>query len=356
MYYSKDIRHTFAQAAAQNNGKIHLIWLPMGGDSGCSISMLQASNPDLIEAAQNLQLSADFWQPVMTPDYQIGTSGWISAGYTDETKSAVPLVNAAFGDAPVDVLVIEGTPQMGTPPGASPGDYCQLAGYNAYELLQKLAAKASYVISVGQCSAFGGIPAAKGNLTGAVPVTEALKNAGVTTKNPVVNIPGCPAHPDWTLITLSSAIQGFSLDLDELGRPTAFFSQYIHDTCPRRGYYDKGQFATNFDDPECLWNLGCKGPITLSACAQTKWSGGLGFCTQGGPMCWGCMNPSFPDPPTSGFFEALPHFPGINIPTLEVAGAAAAVVGIGLAAGLAARSKKEGEVTPAKEEKAQEST
>ncbi len=345
-YYSGDIKRVFAQNAAQNNGAVHLIWLPMGGDSGCTISMLQASNPDLIEAAENLQLSADFWQPIMTPNYQIGSSGWITAGYTTETLSQVPLVNAAFGNASVDVLVIEGTPQVGTPKGGTPGGFMQIAGYNGYDLLQKLAAKATWVIAVGQCSSFGGIPAGKGNLTGAVPVTEALKQAGVTTKNPIVNIPGCPAHPDWTLITLSSVLQGFAPDLDDLGRPTAFFSQYIHDTCPRRGYYDKGQFATSFDDPECLWNLGCKGPITKSACAETKWNGGLSFCTQGGPMCWGCMHPSFPDPPTSNFFEALPHFPGVNIPTLEVAGVAAAVVGVGLAAGLAVKAKKEGETTP----------
>ena len=344
-YYSGDIKRSFAQAAVQNNGKVHLIWLPMGGDSGCTISMLQASNPDLVEAAQNLQLSADFWQPIMTPEYQIGSSGWMTEGYTVEDKSQVPLINAAFGDAPVDILVIEGTPQIAAPPGGSAGDFCQLAGYNAYELLQNLAPKATYVIAVGQCSSFGGIPAAKGNVTGGTSVTDALQKAGITTKNPVINIPGCPAQPDWTLITLSSVLQGFNPELDSLGRPKAFFSQYIHDTCPRRGYYDKGQFATSFDDPECLWNLGCKGPITLSACAVTKWNGGLSFCTQGGPMCWGCMHPSFPDPPTSGFFDAIPHAPGINLETLEIAGAAAAVVGVGLAAGLTATSKKKnGEV------------
>ena len=343
--YAGEIKRVFAQVAEQNGGSVHLIWLPMGGDSGCTISMLQASNPDLIEAAQNLSLSADFWDTFMTPDYQIGSSGWITAGATTEDTSQVPLMNAAFGDAPVDVLVIEGSPQLAAPPGGSPGDYCKLGTYNgqavnAYTLLQKLAAKATWVLAVGQCSAFGGIPAAKGNLTGAVPVTEALKTAGVTTQNPVVNLAGCPAHPDWTLITLASVLQGFSPDLDDLGRPTAFFSRYIHDSCPRRGYYDAGQFATNFDDPECLWDLGCKGPITQSACAETKWNGGVGFCTQGGPMCYGCMHPSFPDPPTSGFFEALPHFPGINIPDLELAGGVAAVLGAGLAVGLAVESKR----------------
>ena len=349
-FYSLDIKRAFAQVAADNGGKVHLIWLQMGGDSGCSVSMLQASNPDLIEAAQNLQLSADFWQTLMTPDYDLG---WVSAGYTTEDKSQVPLTNAAFGEAPVDVLVIEGTPQIAAPPGGSVGDFCRIAGYNAYELLQKLSAKATYVLAVGQCSAFGGIPAAKGNLTGGTSVVEALKQAGVATQNPVVNIPGCPAHPDWTLITLASLLQGFDPDLDGQGRPVAFFSQYIHDTCPRRGYYDKGQFATTFDAPECLWDLGCKGPITQSACAETKWNGGVGFCTQGGPMCYGCMHPSFPDPPTSGFFEPLPHIPGIDIPTLEVAGAAGLVLGAGLAVGLATVSRKEAKKKEGeKEEKA----
>ena len=342
-YYSGDIKRIVSQAASpDSSGAVHVIWFDMGGDSGCTISMLQASNPDLIEAAQSLGLSADFWSTLMSPNYQIGSSGWMTMGYTDETKSSVPLLNAANGTAPLDVLIIEGTPQIGAPPGGKAGDFCKTGGQNTWDLLQMLAPKASYIVSVGQCSSFGGIPAAKGNVTTAMSVTDALKQAGITPKNPIINLPGCPAQPDWVLITLATVLQGYSVDLDELGRPKAFYSQYIHDTCPRRGYYDKGQFATSFDDPECLWNLGCKGPITLSACAETNWNGGLSMCTKAGPICYGCMHPNFPDPPTTGFFEALPHFPGINIPTLEVAGAAAAVIGVGLAAGLAVNAKKEG--------------
>ncbi len=344
-YYAGDMKRVLAQAAPQNGGDAHLIWLPMAGDSGCTISMLQASHPDLIEAVQNLGISADFWQPMMTQDYDLG---WVSAGYVTEDTSQVPLMNAAFGTAAVDVLVVEGTPQIGTPKGGSQGSFCTIGEYNgspvtAYELLQKLASKATWVVAVGQCSAFGNIPAAKGNVTGAVPVTQALKAAGVTTKNPVVNIAGCPAHPDWTLITLASILQGFSPDLDELGRPKAFFSSYIHDNCPRRGAYDRGQFAGTFDDPVgCLWRLGCKGPITQSSCALTKWNSGAGFCTQAGPMCWGCMHPNFPDAPVSPFFQEIPGYPGINIPTLEVAAAAAAIVGAGVAVGTVLKSRKKG--------------
>jgi NiFe hydrogenase small subunit HydA len=336
--YAGDIHNVLAQLAATNGGKVHLIWLPMAGDSGCTISMLQASNPNLIGVVEDLQVSADFWQPLMTPDYDLG---WVSAGYTTEDKSQVPLMSAAFGNAPVDVLVVEGTPQIGTPRGGSPGDYCTVGEYddkpvNAYELLQKLAAKASYVVAVGQCSAFGGIPAAKGNVTQAVPVTKALNVAGVTTKNPVINLAGCPAHPDWTLVTLASALQGFTPELDGLGRPKAFYGSIIHDSCPRRGAYGKGQFAQTFDDPiGCFWKLGCKGPITQSSCAATKWNSGISFCTQAGPMCWGCMHPNFPDLPTSPFFtqvELVPAYFGLNVDTI------AEVTGVGVAVALGAHA------------------
>ncbi len=331
--YSPGIKKVFAQVQSQN---VHLIWIHLGSDSGCSISMLQAYNPDLISSVVDLGLQVDFWQVLMTPDYQIGDLGWITAGYTTEDTSELPIINAAFGSAPVDVLVVEGTPQVATPPGGVAGGYCTVGQYNGqdvtgYELLQKLAAKASYVVAVGQCSSFGGIPAGKGNLTGGTSVVNALKMAGVSTANPVINMPGCPANPDWTLVTLASVIQGFKPDLDSLGRPTAFYSETIHDHCPRRGAYDKGDFATVFDDPYgCLWKLGCKGPITYGACSLTHWNSGTGTCTLAGPMCWGCMNESFPDPPTSPFFDEIeltPAFFGVNVNDIAI-GAAAATAGV----------------------------
>jgi len=347
--YSSEIKRVFGQVAEQNGGKIHLIWLNLASDTGCTISMLQASNPDLIEAVENLGISADFWKALMTPDYDLG---WVTAGYTQEDLSQVPLFNAAFGNAPVDVLVVEGTPQVGTPHGSSQGYFCTTGKLNGtpvttYDLLQKLAAKASYIVAVGQCSSFGGIPAATGNLTGAVPVSEALKLASVSTKHQIINIPGCPANPDWTLVTLATVLQGFDPDLDDQGRPKAFFTSYIHDNCPRREAYNRGQMAKTFDDPVgCFWNLGCKGPITQSSCPATKWNGGTGFCTLAGPMCWGCMHPNFPDPPTSAFYAPVADTPtilGVNVDEVgEVAIAGTAGI---LAVHAIRRSigKKEGE-------------
>jgi hydrogenase small subunit len=347
--YSFDIKRVISEAAAQNGGKVHLVWLLLGGDTGCTVSMFQASNPDLVEAVQSLSISADYWQTVMTPDYDLG---WVAAGYTTEDRSQAPLMAAAFGNAPVDVLVVEGTPQTAAPPGGGQGAYCTIGEYGGapvtgYELLQKLAAKAGTVVAVGSCSAFGGIPAGAGGGTGAVPVTEALRMAGVQTKSPVINLPGCPIQPDWTLITLATVLQGFSADLDDLGRPKAFFTEYIHDRCPRRPAYDRGEYAAAFDDPVgCYWKLGCKGPITQSSCAVTKWNGGTGFCTQAGPMCWGCMHPSFPETPTSSFFapvEQTPKLLGLGLTADEVGGAVVGGVAAILAVHGARRAVGKGE-------------
>jgi len=56
----------------------------------------------------------------------------------------------------------------------------------------KISDSAKAIIAVGQCAAYGGIPAAAGNYTGAVGVQEYIKK-------PVINIPGCPPHPDWMM-------------------------------------------------------------------------------------------------------------------------------------------------------------
>ncbi len=342
-FYSYEISQVFAQAAQ----KKHVVWLQGGSDSGCSISILQAAHPDLVDAVIDFKLAADYWTTVMTPEedprYDLG---WWSAGYRSEDTSNVPLTNAVFGNAPVDALIVEGTVQTGTPKGGAPGEYCVLTNYEGrpvtmWEAAQKLYQKAAYTVAYGQCSAFGNIPSAKGNVTESMSLVNSLKKAFVyDASKPVINIAGCPGHPDWMLLTLASALQGFKPDLDELGRPRAFFNQFIHDGCPRRGYYDKGEFAVNYDDPQCLWKLGCRGPITVSHCAITRWNNGVGFCTQQGPMCWGCMHPNFPDSPAGGdptqpvpgsFFneiEAAPSLLGINVNTAILAMGGAAAIGI----------------------------
>jgi hydrogenase small subunit len=70
-------------------------------------------------------------------------------------------------------------------------------------------------------------------------------------------------------------------ELDDKGRPKAFYGETIHDRCYRRPFYDQGKFAKTFDDEGarqgwCLFELGCKGPVTHNACATVKWNGTSG--------------------------------------------------------------------------------
>ena len=81
--YSADIKKVFAQVQSQ---QVHLVWLQLAGDSGCSISMLQAYNPDLISSVVDLGVSVDFWSPFMTPDYELGSRG----GSTPDTPQRIP--------------------------------------------------------------------------------------------------------------------------------------------------------------------------------------------------------------------------------------------------------------------------
>ncbi len=99
---------------------------------------------------------------------------------------------------------------------------------------------------------------------------------------PIVNIPGCPPVPE-VLSGVLVHFVGFGVlpDLDDRRRPLAYFGTTIHDPCYRRPSYDQGKFARSFDDEGagqgwCLFELGCKGPVTHNARASLKWNGGTG--------------------------------------------------------------------------------
>jgi len=63
----------------------------------------------------------------------------------------------------LDVLVIEGSIADG-PNGT--GKYTMIANHPFKDTVEECAAKASYVVAVGACATYGGIPAASGSVTG----------------------------------------------------------------------------------------------------------------------------------------------------------------------------------------------
>jgi hydrogenase small subunit len=202
-------------------------------------------------------------------------------------------------------------------------------------MLKETAAGAAAIVAVGTCAAFGGIPHANPNPTGAVAVSD------IVTDKPIINVPGCPPIP----IVMTSVLAHFLAfgipELDGLGRPKAFYGETIHDRCYRRPFYDKGLFAEGFDDEGarqgwCLYKLGCKGPITRSVCATTKWNDGTSFPIQSGHPCLGCTEPNFWD--GGGFYKSIstPAGDSTGIGLAAIAGGAA----LGVAGGAAARATR----------------
>jgi len=132
---------------------------------------------------------------------------------------------------------------------------------------------------------------------------------------PLVNIPGCPPHPDWFVGTVASILlNGLpkAEDLDDNLRPLAFYGKLIHENCPRRAYFDEGKFAKKPGDEGCLYELGCKGPITYADCPLRRWNNGTNWVIGAGAPCNGCTQPEFPDL-VAPFYEKLVD---IELPTI----------------------------------------
>ncbi|MDD4237796.1 MAG: hydrogenase small subunit [Desulfotomaculaceae bacterium] len=123
---------------------------------------------------------------------------------------------------------------------------------------------AKYVVALGTCASFGGVSAARPNVTGSVGVRNVLKRE-------VINVSGCPVNPDWFVATLAHLLLYGTPELDNLNRPTLFYGFTVHRHCQRRSYFDQGQFAEKLGDIECMFSLGCVGPRTGADCPYRQW-------------------------------------------------------------------------------------
>jgi NiFe hydrogenase small subunit HydA len=102
----------------------------------------------------------------------------------------------------------------GSVPVKDGGVYSTIAGISNLAMLEETVKDAFAVIAVGSCAAFGGIPGAQPNPTGAVAISE------LVTDKPVINISGCPPIPEAMTGTLAYLLSfGAIPELDHLGGP-----------------------------------------------------------------------------------------------------------------------------------------
>ncbi|NJO17129.1 MAG: hydrogenase small subunit [Thioploca sp.] len=267
-------------AALENQARPATIWLNFQDCTGCTESMMRADAPSLERLLFDL-ISLDYHHTLQAAAGELAELARTQAMAANEGNY---------------LLIVEGSIPM--------DHYATLAGRSGKDLLLEVAEGAQAIIAIGTCASYGGIARAYPNPTGAKSVGEWLTN-----DKPLINIPGCPPLP----VAITGVIVHFLTFgewplLDNLQRPLAFFGRTVHDRCSRRAFYEKGLFASRFDDQGakkgwCLYQLGCKGPFTYNACATTKWNDGVSFPMEAGHGCLGCSQPHFWD--NDSFYRPL---------------------------------------------------
>ena len=222
----------------------------------------------------------------------------------------------------------------GSIPTDDDGIYCCIGGRSALDIVKEAASGAKAIVAWGSCASNGCIQSSKPNPTGATPIHKII--SGV----PIINVPGCPPIGE---VMAGTIVHLLAFDripqLDGLGRPKAFYSRRVHDTCYRRPNYDAGLFVESFDDENakrgyCLYKMGCRGPVTYNSCGVIKWNNGVSYPIQSGHGCIGCSEANFWD--NGPFYQHLASFPGFGIET--TADTIGVVVGAATVAGIAAHA------------------
>ncbi len=181
-----------------------VIWLQGAGCTGCSVSVLNAVSPRI----QNLLLDE------LVPGQQLNLMfhATIMAGQGEQVIEV--LRDTEKNSKGGYILVVEGA--IPTADGGVYGSIGERDGKHltVQQSVEELGENAMLTIALGTCAAFGGIPAAKPNPTHCKGVKELVDEKGIETS--VVNIPGCPVHPDWFVGTISVILfsGAEALDLD----------------------------------------------------------------------------------------------------------------------------------------------
>lgn len=338
-----------AMAKEAANGGVPVIWLDGAACTGCSTSLLNSRFYTTIDDILLNSLDLDYHKTVMATAGAYVDSGSGSQLYPGANSLAQAAATYSAGRY---VLVVEGAIQDGTPANSSQGEFCevgdltQTGAHTMLDNVQLLAANALAVLAVGTCASFGGIPAGRGNITGArgVMYRGTTKLASLAGTTPVINIPGCPPHPDWIVGTIAH-ILSTNVTLPPLTnyyRPVDYgYREYQCNAGPCPWRYNNTPSRTNansgtdnstlFPESEynrryplgdskalgrkkwtvndaasgealgCLGILGCKGRKTKADCSRRRWNTdeaekyGVNWCVGSRGNCHGCTEPTFPD-------------------------------------------------------------
>ena len=285
--------------------RLNLLWLQSGGCGGCSLSLLGAESPDLLTALRAAGI-------------RLLNHPTLSEGGGERLQRQLQQI--VDGELRLDLLCLEGAVVRG--PNGS-GAFHRLAGSDRPMMawLQALAPQARHVVAIGSCAAYGGITAAGDNPSEACgPQFSGEQRGGLLGAAfsdpdglPVVNIAGCPTHPNWVIETLLQIAREelAPTHLDEYGRPRNYADHLVHHGCPRNEYYEYKASAHKPSDLGCMMeHMGCLGTQARADCNTRLWNG-EGSCVRGGFACINCTAPGFEEP--GHCFAETPKIAGIPI-------------------------------------------
>ena len=264
----------------------NVLWLQGGACSGNTMSFLNAEEPTVVELVTDFGINI-LWHP------SIGME--IGEQVTDLLKDILA------GKIQLDIFVFEGSIIQG-PDGTGTMNY--FAERPMMEWVKELSEVTQFTVAIGDCATWGGIPAVAPNPSESTGMQFLKKNkGGILGANyvskgglPVINIPGCPAHPDWVtqiLVAISTGRIGDVL-IDDYHRPKTFFTDFVQTGCPNvRNFVQKEDGGFGKRGGCLFYEVGCRGPMTRASCNNILWNR-QSSKTRANHPCLGCTEPGFP--------------------------------------------------------------
>lgn len=259
---------------------LHIIWIGGASCEGCTMATLGAAQPGI----EDLLLGR---MPDAPPVFLVHPVLAEESG--DAYRDC--LEQAAGGKLSPFVLVLEGSVLDESLAGE--GYFSRLGMAEGQPLttaawIGRLAPQAAAVLAIGSCATWGGIPAAAGNVTGAMGLEDYLGRGFLSRGGlPVINVPGCAPSGEAFLEALVYVFlhlsQRVPLELDDQRRPRWLYKDVATPVPPRADYVPLELY-----DAQGRPEVGCPVPVR-------GWMNGIGGCARVGGCCIGCTERDFTD-------------------------------------------------------------